>query len=70
MVNIIEKEMALNDGIIKDIRPIITNCALDTICGNPSIVFSMIIDFLLQRDGNGSDCERTDRFGLRLCALN
>lgn len=35
MIKIIEKQVQRNNGIIDDIRPVITNCALDTICGNP-----------------------------------
>ncbi len=33
MLGIIDKKAKDNNGIIDDIRPIITNCALDTICG-------------------------------------
>jgi hypothetical protein len=33
MLRIIDKKAKHNNGIIDDIRPIITNCALDTICG-------------------------------------
>ncbi|CAG2174833.1 unnamed protein product, partial [Oppiella nova] len=32
MIDIIDKQLSQNNGIIDDIRPVITNCALDTIC--------------------------------------
>ncbi|CAG2107240.1 unnamed protein product, partial [Medioppia subpectinata] len=32
MIDIIDSKLSQNNGLIDDIRPIITNCALDTIC--------------------------------------
>jgi cytochrome P450 len=33
MLDLIEKQLKQNNGIIEDIRPLITNCTLDVICG-------------------------------------
>jgi hypothetical protein len=33
MLDFIDKEMLKNNGVIEDIRHLITNCALDSICG-------------------------------------
>lgn len=41
MMKIIEEKMQNSNSIIDDIRPLITNCALDIICG----ILKLILKF-------------------------